>query len=180
MLQPGGAAAAFTLWARGELIGHTTLEYGAMPGGGRGGVLHPTPAFDAVWPILAAQHELAGRAQAALLALPRPATPEAIRARISAPDLHPASHRAAEALAALALELRDAAGGAVAAAAANDVMITVAPLPIPAPPSWWAELSATQRAAAEADLGQLGLTAGGPNYLVVVPRPPRRGGPPAA
>ena len=178
MLQPGGAAAAFTLWARGELIGHTTLEYGAMPGGGRGGVLHPTPAFDAVWPILAAQHELAGRAQAALLALPRPATPEAIRARISAPDLHPASHRAAEALAALALELRDAAGGVVAAP--GDFLIAVAPLLIPAPPDGWGELTATRRAAAEADLGELGLTAGGPNYLVVVPRPPRRGGPPAA
>jgi hypothetical protein len=165
---------AFTLWARGELIGRTEREFPATPAGARGGVLHPAPAFADVRPIFAAHHEVARRAQAALLALPRPATAEAIRARLAAPDLDPAIDRAARAVAALALEVRDADGGVVAAAA--DFLIAVAPMAVPAPPGGWAELPAAVRAAAAADLAATGLSLDGPNYLVTVaPRPPGRG-----
>lgn len=102
-----------TVWSAGQLIGHTDLERTAAGPGARSGDFRPTPAFEAVWPVLRAANALGAQVAAGLATLPPSSTGEEIHAWLVAQPGADALKESRVAVAALALELRDPAGGAV-------------------------------------------------------------------
>jgi len=109
----GGEGVPYTVWSAGQLIGHTELERAAAGPGTRAGDFRPTPAFEAVWPVLRAFNALGARVTAGFATLSPSSTGEEIHAWLSAQPWAAAMKESEAAVAALALDLRDPAGATV-------------------------------------------------------------------
>lgn len=155
----------YTLWRATDLLGEADL--GPLAAGAPDsltGPFRPTPAFAAAWPAFAALAAAQGPLLGALGALPRDAGPDAIRARLVQADPADALGAALAVVDALGLEVRDAAGRALAG-----VRAVVSSWALPGV----GELTPEERATAEREAAAAGvvLPLGGPHYiLVVMPR----------
>jgi hypothetical protein len=157
-----------TLWRGAELLGEADLA--PLPGGVPGslhGPFRPAPAFASAWPAFAALSAAGGRVGAALAGLPRDADPHAVQAAIAGADPDDALGAAAAAVDALRLEVRDAAGRALAGLRADVALRSLSMLD-----DMLGDFTPEQRAEVERDAAAAGVVLGGPNYLLVVT--PRR------
>ena len=157
-----------TLWRGDVLLGSAELAPMRAGSAELSGQFHPTPAFDAVWPVLRALQEAGAAILPTLASIPSGSPPEEIRARLLADPASAALRPAREAVRALGLVLRDANGDEVA-----DAEPLVHSWTIPLPPV----LPPEARDVAARDAASAGFAFDVPQYqLTVAPRRPSPSG----